>query len=332
MIHNYQKIVVSGVQPTGTIHIGNYLGAFKNFLRLQKNYQCFFFIADLHSLTVPQKAEILQKNIIELMAVFLAVGLDPQRSVLFIQSHIPQHSELEWILSTLTPLSYLKEMHQFKEKAKKQGHDVNAGLFLYPVLQSADVLLYNADYVPVGKDQVQHVELIRDLAKRFNDRYGQIFEIPEALVMKNGAKIMSLQDPLKKMSKSDSEKSYIAIFDSPEQIKEKIKSAVTDSGSEIVFDPQNKPAISNLLTIASLLLNQDIETVAESFNGLNYSQFKEKLANIIIEYFASIREKKTKLIQHKEDLINIFAKGAKIAQDIALKKISQIKKILGLFN
>lgn len=330
---NYElsdKIVVSGVQPTGVIHIGNYLGAFKNFLKLQSDYKCFFFIADLHSLTVPQEAEKLKSRVLELMAAFLALGLNPQKSILFIQSFIPEHAELSWILSTLTPLSYLKEMHQFKEKAKKQGRDVNAGLFTYPILQSSDVLLYDADFVPVGQDQVQHIEIIRDLAKRFNDKYGQTFKIPQPLINKNAAKIMSLKDPVKKMSKSDSDKTYIGIFEEPDIIKKKIKAAATDSGSEILFDPEKKPAISNLLSMAAGILDKDINEAAQIMKSGSYTQFKDKLAELIIDHFSEARRKKEKLLSDKNALEEVFLRGSSAAREISAKKIQDVKRKLGL--
>lgn len=330
---NYElgnQVVVSGVQPTGVIHIGNYLGAFKNFLKLQNDYKCYYFIADLHSLTVPQSPEKLNSQILELMAAFLAIGLDPQKSTLFVQSFIPEHSELCWILSTLTPLSYLREMHQFKEKAKKQGKDVNAGLFNYPILQSADVLLYDADFVPVGQDQIQHIEIIRDLAKRFNERYGQTFKIPEPLINKNTAKVMSLKDPSKKMSKSDMEKTYIGIFESADTIREKIKGAATDSGSEISFDPEKKPAISNLLLIAAGILDKDVRETEKIMQSSNYAQFKDKLAELIIDYFKEARIKKEKLLLDKKALIEMFVQGSMKSREIALKKMKDIKRKLGI--
>ncbi len=324
------KVVVSGIQPSGIIHIGNYLGAFKNFLKLQNDYKCFFFIADFHSLTVPQDRKKLNSWILELMATFLALGLNPEKSVLFVQSFVPAHTELTWILSTLTPLSFLKEMHQFKEKAKKQGKDVNAGLFTYPILQSADVLLYDADFVPVGQDQIQHIELIRDLAKKFNEKYDNTFKIPQPLINKNTAKIMSLKDPTKKMSKSDQEKTYIGIFESPDVIKEKIIKATTDSGTEIFFDPIKKPAISNLLLIASGILDTDMNTTVKIMQAPNYMKFKEKLAQLIIDYFQKIKIKKEKLLIDEKELKKIFIKGAAQAQEIAMKKIIEIKKKIGL--
>lgn len=324
------QIVVSGVQPTGVIHIGNYLGAFKNFLKLQNDFQCFFFIADLHSLTVPQKSAKLQEQIYELMAAFLALGINPEKATLFIQSLVPAHTELSWILSTITPLSYLKEMHQFKEKAKKQGRDVNAGLFTYPILQAADVLLYDADFVPVGRDQIQHIELIRDLAKRFNEKFGNVFKIPKVLVNEDLAKIMSLKDPFKKMSKSDSEKTYLGVFDEPDVIRKKILGAATDSGNEIIFDPKNKPAISNLLLIAAGILDKNIDDTIKILKSESYFKFKEKLADLIIEYFADARKKRQNLIKDKSRLTEIFIQGAKEASIVALKKLNVIKRALGI--
>jgi len=330
MIHNLNKIVVSGVQPTGIIHIGNYLGAFKNFLKLQDQYQCFFFIADLHSLTTSQNPESLKEQIIDLMASFLSLGLDPKKSVLFLQSFVPPQAELSWILSCFTPLSYLKEMHQFKEKSKKQGHNINAGLFNYPILQSADILIYDADFVPVGQDQIQHIELTRDIAKRFNKTYGPLFKIPKTLINKDAPKIMSLKNPTKKMSKSDPQNSYIGVFEEPDIIKQKIKGAVTDSGSEIIFDLKNKPAISNLISIAAGILEKNVEETIKILKAKNYLTFKEKLADLIIEYFSQARQKKQKLLSDKKSLMETFLQGSKIAQNKASEKIISIKKTIGL--
>ena len=241
--------VFSGIQPTGEIHIGNYLGAIKQWLELQNRAECIFCIVDLHALTVPYPVEALQKRIREKAIAYLAAGLDPKKSIIFVQSQIPEHTTLAWFLSTVTPIGDLQRMTQFKEKAKKYAENINAGLLNYPILMAADILLYGTDLVPVGKDQAQHVEITREIARRFNKRFGKTFKIPEVFLAKAGAKIHSLTEPAKKMSKSDPVQSYISLFDNPESIKKKIMSAQTDSGKDIKYNVTLKPGISNLLTI-----------------------------------------------------------------------------------
>lgn len=362
-------VLISGVQPSGKLHIGNYLGALKNFVDLQNSdkYQCYFFIADLHSLTEDFNPKEKPKQILELMADFLAIGLDPKKSVIFLQSQIPAHSELAWILNTITPMGELERMTQFKDKAFKavlssvsgkvisgvmsqheieeyagekiKDHtkkvvneeikkNIQVGLLTYPTLMAADILLYNTKVVPVGEDQDQHLEITRTLARKFNSKFGKTFFEPQGLHTKT-PRVMSLANPEKKMSKSQPE-SCLFIDDSPEQIKNKIRKAVTDSGSEIKYDRKNKPAISNLLEIYSAINGETISKLEKKFSGKNYSAFKNDLAEIIINHFADFRKKKSELMKNKSKLSSVLASGSQKAAKIANKKITEVKKKVGL--
>ena len=296
------KVVFSGVAPSGTIHLGNYLGAIKNWVELQKENQCIFCVVDLHAITVPQNPEKLRNKIMEVTAIYLAAGIDPEKSIVFIQSHNQDHAELAWILNTITRIPELERMTQFKDKSKENKTSINAGLFDYPVLMAADILLYGTDIVPVGEDQKQHVELARTLARRFNQNYGEVFKIPQAMVRKEGARIMGLDDPTKKMSKSaKSPANYIALTDPPEIIREKIKKAVTDSGSEIEHDPQNKPAISNLLTIYSLVSGEEINAIFNKYKKhTSYAEFKKDLAEEIIKFLSPFQKKFNELMANPD--------------------------------
>ena len=331
---NEKKIVFSGIQPTGEIHIGNYLGAIKNWVELQNNpnYDCIFSIVDLHAMTVPYNASEFQAAIHDAVLDNLAAGLNPEKCTLFVQSQIKEHSELTWILSTLTPLGELERMTQFKEKANEQKKEVNAGLLTYPVLQAADILLYKTDYVPVGKDQEQHVEFTRTLARKFNNRFGEIFKEPQSLIPKVGAKIMSPTDPAKKMSKSHGPESYVALFDSDEEIRRKIKISVTDSGKEIKYDEKNKPAISNLLTIYHLFSKKPIKEIEKKYAGKGYAEFKKDLTEIIIGYLKPLREKRTELGKNPDYVKNVLEQGRKRAQKIASLTMKEVKKKTGLLN
>jgi tryptophanyl-tRNA synthetase len=322
--------VVSGIQPTGLMHIGNFLGAIKQFVKLQEKAEPFYFIADLHALTITQNPEVLRKNSLNIAATFLAAGLNPQKAVLFVQSQVPAHSELAWILQTLAPLSRLKEMHQFKEKSRKMGlKAVNVGLFTYPVLQAADILLYEADLVPIGEDQKQHLELTRLLARRFNRHYGKIFKCPRLLVPKHGAKIKSLQDPVKKMAKSDPAKTYIGLFDSPLQIREKIMAAVTDSHKEIK-SPNQSPGIENLVNIYALFSESTPQDVAQKFQGKGYLIFKKALAGLLIKKLTPIKERYQNLIKDPGQIRAALDRGNQKARQISEKKLIQVKKAVGL--
>lgn len=325
-----KPVLISGIQPSGRLHIGNYLGALKNFVDLQNsgNYQCYFFIADLHSITEPYEPKKKREQILELAADFLAADLDPKKSVLFLQSKIPAHSELTWIFNTLTPMGELERMTQFKDKAARQSANVNVGLFDYPVLMATDILLYSPSVVPVGDDQLQHLELTRTIARKFNARFGQTFIEPKGLLTKN-PRVMSLKNPGKKMSKSEPE-SCLFIDDSPESIKQKIARAVTDSGSEIIYDPEKKPGLSNLLEIYAALSDIPPKAVAQKFAGKNYSDLKHALAELISDHFAGFREKKKKLLEKPAALINIIKNGSEDASKVAEKKMEEVKEKIGL--
>jgi len=333
-----KPVLVSGIQPTGKLHIGNYLGALKNFVDLQNSgkYQCYFFIADLHALTENPVAKDLNENISNLAADFLAAGLDPstgsgqdpKKSVIFQQSQISAHSELMWILNTITPMGELERMTQFKDKSARQKENINAGLFGYPVLMASDIIIYDAKFVPVGNDQDQHLEITRAIARKFNSKFGKTFIEPEALHTET-PRVMSLQNPGKKMSKSQPE-SCLFIDDSPEEIKNKIKRAVTDSGSEIKYDKKTKPAISNLLEIYSALSGEAVLKIEKKFNGKNYSTLKNDLAELVADYFADFRKKKAVLLKNPAKLSDVLISGSEKAAQVTGKKILEAKKKVGL--
>lgn len=325
-----QPRLISGIQPTGRLHLGNYLGALKNFVGLeaQGDYECYFFIADLHSLTENYTPAEKRMQIIELAADFLAAGLDPKKSVTFQQSQIPASSELAWILNTITPLGELRRMTQFKEKSDGEKESANAGLLTYPTLMAADILLYDAKFVPVGEDQQQHLELARTLARKFNSRFGKTFIEPQA-VFTETPRVMNLDDPTKKMSKSR-HAGCLFIDDSPEAIKAKIMRAVTDSGNEIKYDPVGKPAVSSLLKVYSSLSGETIPHLEKKFTKQNYAQFKAALAELIADHFADYRKKKKALMAKPKALEAVLAAGSKKAEKIAEKKISDVKKKIGL--
>jgi len=335
-----KPILVSGIQPSGKLHIGNYLGALKNFVELQNSgkYQCYFFIADLHSLTESYTPEEKRKQILELTADFVAAGLDPKKSVIFLQSQIPAHSELAWILSTITPTGELRRMTQYKDKSDNEKDSANTGLLTYPILMAADILLYDAKFVPVGDDQVQHLELTRTLARKFNARFpalrnlgeegGQIFTEPQPILTET-PRIMSLKNPEKKMSKSDPA-SCVFLDDSPEDIRAKFKVATTDSGNEIKFDPQNKPGISNLLRIFSAITGESIKESEKMFAGSSYSNFKGAVAESIVAHFADFRKRKSAFLAKPQTLKTILSSGSKKASPRANRKIKEVKSRVGL--
>ena len=322
--------IVSGIQPTGQIHLGNYLGAIKQWVELQKENECIFFIADLHSLTVPYDPKELQQKIREKAIAYIAAGIDPDKSILFVQSQIKEHSELTWILNTICPVGELERMTQYKDKSSKNKDNINAGLLDYPVLMAADVLLYKADAVPVGKDQEQHVELIRTLARKFNQKFGQTFKEPKSLIPKEGAKIMSLTDPKKKMSKSDDAKSYISLFDTPEEITKKIMSATTDSGKNIKYNITKKPGISNLLTIYSLLAEKSTQTIEKQFTKKSYADFKKSLAELVVNYLEPFRRKQKEFSAREIYVDELLKQGRNRALTIAQMTMQEVKQKVGL--
>lgn len=329
-----KKTIFSGVAPSGNIHIGNYLGAIRQWIEMQNSgeYKNIFCVVDEHALTTPQDPAKLRSKILEVFTLYLALGIDPEKSIIFIQSHVPEHSELNWILSTITPVGELERMTQFKDKSKKQK-SVLAGLLNYPVLMAADILLYKTNIVPVGEDQLQHIELARAIAKKFNNAYGQTFVIPEPFINKEGKRIMGLDDPAQKMSKSaENKNNYIALLDSPETIREKIKTAVTDSGSEIKYDIENKPAISNLLLIYSLFSEKKISELEKEYAGKNYSILKKDLAEIIIEGLSPVQKKYQELSANPDYVKKVLRAGAEKAKTIASKTMSEVRSKIGFLE
>lgn len=322
--------IFSGIRPTGELHIGNYLGAIKQWLKLQDKNECIFCIVDLHAITTPYAPKDLQENILNLAAVYLAAGLDPKKCIFFVQSSIKEHAELTWLFGTITPIGDLKRMIQFKEKMQKHPEYVNAGLLNYPLLMASDILLYQTDFVPVGKDQQQHVELAREIARRFNKKFGQTFKEPEVLLAKMGAKIMSLDNPNKKMSKTDNPKGCIGLFDKPEEIKEKLMAAVTDLEKEIKYSPTTKPGISNLLTIYSLFSERTTRELEKEFEGKGYAQFKKALSELLIEKLRPFREKKKELLKKEVYIKKILEIGSKKARVIAQSTMAKVKQKMGL--
>jgi len=322
--------IFSGIRPTGDLHIGNYLGAMKQWIALQEENDCIYCIVDLHAITTPYKKEELQENIIESAVAYLAAGLNPEKSIIFVQSQVKEHSELAWLLETITPLGELKRMTQFKDKSKKHPEYINAGLLNYPVLMASDILLYQTEKVPVGEDQKQHVELARTIARKFNNRFGETFTLPEALISKHGARIKSLQSPKQKMSKTGDQKGCINLFDNPETIRGKIMSAVTDTGKEIAYKPRKKPAVSNLLQIYSLFSERPIPQIEKEFNGKGYAQFKKSLSETVIEALEPIQRKRKELLKREVYVREILTKGQKKAQLIAQSTMEKVKKRMGL--
>ncbi|MED3823817.1 tryptophan--tRNA ligase [Priestia flexa] len=323
------QTIFSGIQPSGTITLGNYIGAMKQFVELQDDYNCHFCIVDQHAITVPQDRLALRKNIRSLAALYIAVGIDPTKSTLFIQSEVPAHTEAGWMLQCVAYIGELERMTQFKDKsAGKEA--VSAGLLTYPPLMAADILLYKTDLVPVGEDQKQHLELTRDLAERFNKKYNDIFTIPEVRIPKVGARVMSLQEPTKKMSKSDpNQKAFITILDEPKVIEKKIKSAVTDSEGIVRFDKENKPGISNLMSIYSILGNVSLEEIERMYDGKGYGDFKADTAKVVVEALAPIQQRYYELID-SEELDQILDAGAEKANFVANKMLRKMRNAMGL--
>ena len=325
--------ILSAIQPSGTLTIGNYLGALKNFVKLQDEHECLFFIVDQHAITVPQDRLELRKQIKELTALYLACGLDPEKATIFVQSEVPGHTQLAWMLTFNTSMGELERMTQFKDKSQKQaakGQGIGVGLFMYPVLMAADILLYDVDFVPVGDDQKQHLELTRDLAERFNNRFGETFKIPEPLIAKTGARIMSLQEPTKKMSKSDDNpRNFILMTDEPNVIRKKIKSAVTDSDGIIAFDRENKPGLSNLLEIYSVITGESIDSIVARYEGCGYGQFKSDLAEVVVAELEPIQNRMKELL-NSPIIDEVLDRGAEQANKLAFKKVKKVEHKMGL--
>lgn len=329
-----KKRILSGIQPSGAVTLGNYVGALRNWVELQKSdeYECYFMLADLHTITVHQEAKVLRKNAIDLLALFLAAGIDPQKSPVFFQSHVPAHVQLSWVLNCNTYMGELSRMTQFKDKSRKHADNINAGLFTYPVLMAADILLYQADLVPVGEDQKQHLEITRDIAKRFNNAYSETFKIPEPYIPKVGARIMSLQDPTQKMSKSDpNENAYILLLDKPDAIVRKIKRAVTDSGSE-VRRGEGKEGIENLMSIYGAVTGKTMEETEAEFEGKGYGVFKSAVADAVVAALEPIQKRYAELTANRDYLEDVYRSGAQIAERTAFKTIAKVYRKVGFIQ
>lgn len=324
-----KKIMYSGIKPSGRLTLGNYIGSINQWREMQDDYNCIYCVADLHAITERQEPESLREISIALFAQYVSAGIDPQKSIMYFQSHVAEHAELSWILSCLTYMGELNRMTQYKVKSQKGGDNLNAGLFTYPILMASDILLYQTDYVPVGDDQTQHVELTRDIAIRFNNRYSETFRIPEAVNPKVGARIMSLQDPSKKMSKSDENvNASIYIVDGDDLIARKIKKAVTDSEGTIKYN-EERPAIRNLMEIYSSLSEKSYEEIEKLYEGKGYGDFKSDLADLVISKIAPIRNRYLELMTDKAELQRIYTQGADRAREIAVRTLDDVKKKCG---
>ncbi len=329
---NEKKTIFSGVQPSGNVTLGNYLGAIKNWVDLQEEYNCIYAMMDLHSITVRQNPGELKKKTLDLLALYIASGIDPEKNILFVQSHNHCHAELGWVLNCYTYMGELQRMTQFKDKSKNHADNINAGLFTYPVLMASDILLYQTDLVPVGKDQMQHIEICRDIAERFNGIYGDVFKIPEGFMPKAGAKIMSLAEPTKKMSKSDENvKAYISMLDDLNVIAKKIKSAVTDSEGVIEYreGDENKAGINNLITIFSAVTGKTIEQIVTDYSGKGYGDFKGDVAEAVVECIRPIRAEFDRLSADRKYLTEIYTDGAQKATRIAERTLKKVYKKVG---
>ncbi|TRW27040.1 tryptophan--tRNA ligase [Criibacterium bergeronii] len=327
-----KKRIFSGVQPSGELTIGNYLGAIKNWVDLQDEYECFYCIVDEHAITVPQEPAKLRKRSLEVLAKYIAGGVDPDKSTLFIQSHVPQHAQLMWVLNSIAYMGELSRMTQYKDKSRKSAENLNAALFTYPVLMAADILLYSADLVPVGIDQKQHLEIARTLAERFNNKFSPTFVIPDIYTMKETAKIMSLQDASKKMSKSDDNlNGFISMVDENDVINSKIKKAVTDSVGQINYSDE-QPEIKNLINIYCAYSHKKPQEVVDIYQGKNYADFKKDLAQVVVEGITPIREKYNDLLKNKDYLKDIYKKGAQKAGYEANKMISKVYRKIGFIE
>ncbi len=326
-----KKRVLSGIQASGKLTLGNYLGALNSWIKMQEEYDCYYMIADLHTLTVRRDANELRNNTLNLIAMYIAAGLDPEKNTIFIQSHIPAHSELSWILGCYTYIGELNRMTQYKDKSAKHADNINSGLFTYPVLMAADILIYNADYVPVGEDQKQHLELARDIAERFNSIYGETFVVPEPYTQKEGARIMGLQNPEAKMSKSSTNPNdVIFLEDEPDVIMNKFKKAVTDSEGVVKYNPETKPGISNLMEIYSVITEKTMEEIEKEFEGQGYGTFKETVGKSVVEKIKPVQDKYRELQANPEYLESIYKKGAEKAKLIANQTIADVKNKIGL--
>ena len=325
-----KKVMLSGIQPSGDLHLGNYLGAVKNWSELADEFECYYFMADLHSITVRQNPAELRRRSVSQLAQYIACGLDPEKNTLFLQSHVHEHAELGWVLNCYTMFGELSRMTQFKDKSAKNAENINGGLFTYPALMAADILLYQADYVPVGEDQKQHCELTRDVAIRFNNLYGETFKVPEPYIPKVGARVMSLGTPTSKMSKSDPQ-GCVFIMDKPEDIARKFKRAVTDSDTErcVRYDPAEKPGVANLMSIYSAVTGKTFPEIEKEFDGKGYGAFKPAVGDAVIEMLRPIREESERMIADKAYLQEIYTDGARRASAVARRTLRKVYKRVG---
>ena len=327
-MENQKKVMLSGIQPSGELHLGNYLGAIKNWGARADEFDCYYFMADMHTITVRQTPADLRRRTLEQLAQYIACGLDPEKNTLFVQSHVPAHAELGWVLNCYTMFGELSRMTQFKDKSAKHADNINAGLFTYPCLMAADILLYQPDFVPVGEDQKQHVELCRDVAQRFNGVYSDNFTLPQPFIPKMGARVMSLGDPSSKMSKSDPD-GCVFLMDAPEVIQKKFKRAVTDSETQVRFDPEHKPGISNLLTIYCAATGSTPEQVEQQFAGKGYGDFKMAVGEAVVEVLRPVREKTEDLLKNKDYLEQVYTEGAFQAARLADRTLEKVYKKVG---
>lgn len=330
-----KPVVLSGIQPSGGLTIGNYIGAINQWLPMQENNECFFMLADLHTITVRQDPVVMRERVLECLAMYIACGLDPKKSTIFTQSQVPEHAQLGWILNCYAQMGELNRMTQFKDKSSRHAQNVNVGLFGYPVLQAADILLYQADSVPVGEDQKQHLELTRDIATRFNNLYGEVFKIPEPFIAKVGARVMSLQDPLKKMSKSDDNvNNFIMLLDEPKKIVKKLKRAVTDSDEQarIYFDNAQKPGVSNLLTLMSCTTGRSIEELVPEYEDKMYGHLKSDTADAVLSVIEPLQQRYVELRKDETALLDIMKDSAIRASEKASVTLDNAKKALGLIT
>ncbi|MCG7532601.1 tryptophan--tRNA ligase [Psychrobium sp. MM17-31] len=330
-----KPVVLSGIQPSGGLTIGNYIGAINQWLPMQENNDCFFMLADLHTITVRQDPEVMRERVLECLAMYIACGLDPKKSTIFTQSQVPEHAQLGWILNCYAQMGELNRMTQFKDKSSRHSQNVNVGLFGYPVLQAADILLYQADKVPVGEDQKQHLELTRDIATRFNNLYGEVFKLPDPYIAKVGARVMSLQDPLKKMSKSDDNaNNFIMLLDEPKKIEKKLKRAVTDSDEQarIYFDNEEKPGVSNLLTLMSCMTGRSIDEIVPEYEDKMYGHLKKDTAEAVLSVIEPLQQRYFELRKDEGELLNIMKDAAERASEKASQTLDKAKDALGLIS
>lgn len=331
-MENEKKVILSGIQPSGELTLGSYLGAIKNWVELADEYDCYYMMADMHSITVRQNPADLRRRTLTQMAAYIACGLDPEKNTIFIQSHVPAHAELAWVLNCYTMFGELSRMTQFKDKSAKNADNINAGLFTYPALMAADILLYQADLVPVGGDQKQHVEICRDIANRFNGVYGEVFQIPEPYIPKVGARIMSLTSPDSKMSKSDKDPNgCVYVLEKPEDILRKFKKAVTDSDTErcVRYDPEQKPGVSNLMAIYSVATGRSFDEIEAEFDGKGYGAFKPAVGEAVVELLRPLREESERIMKDKAYLESVYKEGAAHASYLANKTLSKVHRKIG---